>query len=123
MDKKYFLFVGLFLVLLSLFLNVTGVDRFYYFLVAGILLKVVYLIMGLHDRTLAGGRYLLLLLIGVTMVVSGWILKKFNLFPPYVYWIMGVGFALKAYSIVMMAVAGKLEARSTKLRGGRWKGQ
>ena len=111
MNKKYFLFSGLFLVLVSLLLKGLSIEQFYYLLIAGIGLKVFYLIMGLLDQTLAGGRFLILLIADVILVVTAFFMKQSLLLPEVVYWIMGVGFSLKAYSIVMMVVVGRKRAR------------
>ncbi len=111
MNKKYFLFVGLMLVLVSLLLKGIRVEQFYYLLMAGIGLKVFYLILGLLDQTLAGGRFLVLFITGVVLVVAAFFLKQSLLLPELVFWIMGVGFALKACSIVMMVVVGRKRAR------------
>jgi hypothetical protein len=114
MSNRNFLFAGLVLVFAALVLKLFNVGWYYYGLIAGILLKVVYLISGLLDGTLAGGRYLAMLLMGIAVVGIGGYLKSATATPIIGSWIMGAGFALKAISIVLMVVVGRKRRLSTK---------
>lgn len=107
MRYKFFLFVGLVFVFFALGLRLFGVEYYYYFLIVGISLKVIYLIIGLVNGTLAAGRYLVMLLIGIALVGTGSYLKGSMPDPVVGSILMGVGFLLKAISIVFMVVVGR----------------
>ncbi len=107
MRYKYFLFAGLAFVFFALGLRLFGVEHYSWFLIAGIILKVIYLIIGLLNGTLAAGRYLVMLLIGIAMVGTGSYLKGFMPDPVVGLVIMGAGFLLKAISIVFMVLVGR----------------
>jgi hypothetical protein len=107
MNKNNFLFVGLFLVFLSVGLWIFGVEKYNYVLIAGISLKVIYLVVGLLNGTLAAGRYLAMLLTGIAMVGAGGYLKNTLPMPVVGSMLMYTGFLLKAVSIVFMVVVGR----------------
>ncbi|MGQ1891463.1 hypothetical protein ACT29H_13565 [Thermophagus sp. OGC60D27] len=114
MRIKYLLFIGLGLVLFSLGLRVFGVEWYYFILIPGITLKVIYLVIGLLNGTLAAGRYLALLFVGIGMVGAGGYLK--NVLPDEGpgFWMMMTGFLLKGISIVLMVVVGRRRRLQTE---------
>jgi len=101
------LFTGLGLVLCSLGLKLLGVEWYYFVLITGITLKVIYLVIGLLNGTLAAGRYLAMLFVGIAMVGAGGYLKGVLSDSTPGFWIMMAGFGLKAVSIVFMVVVGR----------------
>jgi hypothetical protein len=107
MKSKSLLFVGLALVFISIGLKLSEVDWYYLVLIAGIALKVTYLVTGLLSGRLAGGRYLAMLFAGIALVGAGGFLKSNLASPVPGAWIMGAGFLLKAVSIVFMVVVGR----------------
>ncbi|PWD98985.1 hypothetical protein [Marinilabilia rubra] len=107
MKSKSLLFTGLALVFLSLGLKLFEIEWYSVVLIAGIVLKVTYLITGLLSGRLAGGRYLAMLFAGIAMVGAGGFLKSSLASPVPGAWIMGGGFLLKAVSIVLMVVVGR----------------
>jgi hypothetical protein len=114
MNNKLFLFTGLFLVLLAIGLRIFGVEWYHYVLIAGISLKVLYLTLGLLNGSLAGGRYLAMLFVGIAMVGTGGFLKgaPSTALPGSL--LMYAGFLLKAVSIVFMVVVGRRRRMQTK---------
>lgn len=114
MNIKFFLFFGLFLVFFAIGLRLWGVDWSNYILIAGISLKVIYLTLGLLNGTLAGGRYLVMLLTGIAMVGIGGFLKNSLPTPLVGSLIMYTGFLLKAVSIVFMVVVGRRRRMQAK---------
>jgi hypothetical protein len=107
MNNKLFLFTGLFLVFFAIGLRVFGVEWYSYVLIAGISVKVLYLTLGLLNGTLAGGRYLAMLFVGIAMVGTGGFLKGSLPTPLLGSLLMYAGFLLKAVSIVFMVVVGR----------------
>jgi hypothetical protein len=107
MNNKNFLFSGLVLVFAALGLKLFNVEWYYYVLIGGILLKVIYLILGLLDGTLAGGRYLGMLFMGILVVGAGSYLKNVMATPVIGGWIMVAGFMFKAIAIVLMVLVGR----------------
>ena len=107
MRVKYLLFSGLVLVFIAVVMRLFGVCFYYLFLIGGIVMKVAYLITGLLNGTLAGGRYLWMLFIGIALAGGGSYFK--NAFPEQMfgYWILYAGFQLKVISIVFMVVVGR----------------
>lgn len=104
---KNLLFLGLGLVFLAVGMRLFGLDYYFFFLIAGILLKVIYLVVGLLNGTLAGGRYLAMLFAGIALVGTGGFLKGSLPTPLLGSSLMYTGFLFKAVSIVFMVVVGR----------------
>ncbi len=107
MNDKYFLFAGLFLVLIGVGLRIVESPAYLFFLIPGIGLKVVFLVSGILDGRLAGGRYLALLFAGVVLVGCGSYMKSTLMVPLLGQWFVWTGFLFKAVSIVFMVVVGR----------------
>lgn len=111
MNYKYLLFTGLALVLLGIGLLLSDVEWYHYILIPGIGFKVAYLVIGLLNGTLAAGRYLAMLFVGIAMVGAGGYLKSALPETELGHWLMMSGFLLKAVSIVFMVVVGRRRMR------------
>lgn len=107
MKLKNLLFTGLGLVFFSLVLKLLGFEWYYFVLITGITLKVIYLVIGLLNGTLAAGRYLAMLFVGIAMVGAGGYLKSVLPHGAPGFWLMMAGFLVKAVSIVLMVVVGR----------------
>ncbi len=107
MRHKHLLMAGLALVFTAVALRLFSVEFYAFVLIPGIALKVIYLILGLLNGRLAGGLYLGMLFAGIAMVGGGSWMKSVAPNPDVGFWIMMVGFLLKAVSIVFMVVVGR----------------
>lgn|GEM_PF-2173184 len=114
LNYKYLLFTGLALVFLGIGLRLTGFEWYHYILIPGIGLKIAYLVIGLLNGTLAAGRYLVMLFVGIAMVGGGGYLKSAIPGTDLGHWIMMSGFLLKAVSIVFMVVVGRRRIRAAQ---------
>ncbi len=102
---KSYLFIGLALIAIALICKAMGWGSFFYlFLFSGIVLKIIFLVLSIHQGRIKVGLPLYILLCGVVLVVLGAFMRRNEVMLEIASAIIILGVVLKCFFVVLTIV-------------------